>query len=594
MMGFTAAEGVVFLKLGGLGGFNAGMSGVQRTLSSVGRGLSTVSRTARNVFIGLAASVGGLVALAGQQELAEAKVSGAVRATGKAAGFTTEQLKALATALQDVTTFGDEAIMSAMAILLTFKQIKGDEFKQVTEAVLDMATLLGSKPQQAAIQFGKALNDPILGVSALNEAGIQFTETQKRIIKNFVETNQLAKAQRLILDEIKGQMGGIARAAADTPTGAILQFKNNLSDLAQTLGGVLLPELGRLAKGFSGFRVPIKAWILANAELIKSITLWTAALSASIFVLAGVAAAAITAAASLLLVSAAGVTVSGVGAGIVAVGAIIVFTLGAIVAAIGAVSISSQLEAKFDLSGLLIRVPVFFQALRDSFLLGLSTIGNAIVAAGKLYVNAWKTTFTLIFDAVKIGIGAIVEAIKTRSTEPIKKAFKDIGEVSAETLSESLKRGFKDAGELGAGFVNSAAVIKGRLERNLATLPKVSGELGAESGDTFAESLTKALAQGLLKGKNALAALKALFPKLELPDEIPIPKGAGGVLGVDIEANLRPSLVGLEAVSRNLQTAGTKRVNVAEQQLTEQQKTTAATGRVEQAVKNQKPAPVLG
>ena len=70
-----------------------------------------------------------------------------------------------------MTEFSDQAIIGAQAILSTFTEIRGDEFIKATEAVADMSALFGTDLKGSAIQLGKALNDPIIGVSALAEVG---------------------------------------------------------------------------------------------------------------------------------------------------------------------------------------------------------------------------------------------------------------------------------------------------------------------------------------------------------------------------------------------------------------------------------------
>ena len=70
------------------------------------------------------------VSLANAQEEAEAKLKAVIQATGKAAGYTADELSEMATAMQRVTTFGDEMIMEGMAILATFKNIRGEAFER--------------------------------------------------------------------------------------------------------------------------------------------------------------------------------------------------------------------------------------------------------------------------------------------------------------------------------------------------------------------------------------------------------------------------------------------------------------------------------
>lgn len=144
-------------------------------------------------------------------EAAEDKLSKILKATGEEAGRTKDQLTAMATELQSLTNVEDEAIIGAQTLLLTFKNIKGDTFDRTTKAALDMSEVLGGL-DSAAMQLGKALNDPEQGLSALSRAGVSFSEEQKKVIKFLAETNRLAEAQAIILDEIDAEFGGAANA----------------------------------------------------------------------------------------------------------------------------------------------------------------------------------------------------------------------------------------------------------------------------------------------------------------------------------------------------------------------------------------------
>lgn len=181
------------------------------------------------------------------QEQAEKKLAGVVKATGGAAGLTTREMIEYAGSLQKVTTFGDEAIISAQAILATFKNVKDEAFIRTTEAALDMSTVLGTDLNSAMVQLGKAINDPVLGVTALNRAGIQFTDTQKETIKALQESGDLYAAQDIVLKEVEGQMGGTARAMVNG-TGAFDQMGNVVGDLKEELGESVTYGLQPFAK----------------------------------------------------------------------------------------------------------------------------------------------------------------------------------------------------------------------------------------------------------------------------------------------------------------------------------------------------------
>lgn len=226
------------------------------TLKRFGAAAAATARAVAASFAVAAAVIGGAVALfvraAIKQEDAEAKLAAVLKATGHAAGLAAEQLYAQAAALQKVTVYGDEVIMGTQAILATFKAIKGDMFKRATEAILDMATVMGQDAKASAIMLGKALNDPILGVTALTRTGVQFTKSQKDMIRSLQESGDLLAAQNIILVEVESQFGGAARAAGETFGGQLKKLWARLGDVAEKIGTILIPSLKRLAASFEG------------------------------------------------------------------------------------------------------------------------------------------------------------------------------------------------------------------------------------------------------------------------------------------------------------------------------------------------------
>lgn len=181
------------------------------------------------------------IGLAEIQANAQIRLAAVVKATGGAAGFTAIELQDMASNLQKVTTVGDEEILGLQSILLTFKNIKGDVFEATAEAALDMAVVLGTDAKSGAIQLGKAMNDPIKGVTALSRVGIQFTDQQREQIKIMQESGDIFGAQAIILREMQGQFGGLARAMAEGPIGKTLQLQNAMGDLREEIGNRLIP-----------------------------------------------------------------------------------------------------------------------------------------------------------------------------------------------------------------------------------------------------------------------------------------------------------------------------------------------------------------
>jgi hypothetical protein len=185
--------------------------------------------------------------LAGEREQSLRKIEQTIKSTGGAAGLAAYELREMAEGFQDTTKFSSEMVATSQSVLLTFTKIGSETFPRATEAVLNMSEAFGTNMKEASIQLGKALNDPIKGVSALKEVGVSFTAEQSKMIEAMVETGDVAGAQGVILDELAVEFGGVASAAADTFSGSMVQAKNAMDDAKAALGEALLPAIASVA-----------------------------------------------------------------------------------------------------------------------------------------------------------------------------------------------------------------------------------------------------------------------------------------------------------------------------------------------------------
>jgi phage-related minor tail protein len=176
-------------------------------------------------------------------EKLNAQTNAAIESTGSAAGRSLEQINKLNASLEKLTGVEAEVIQEAQNMLLTFTQIKGDQFDAATEAALNLSVALGKDMQSSAMLVGKALNDPIAGLSALSRAGIQFTDDQKATIASLVELGDVAGAQTIILGELETQFGGSAEAFGETTAGMIAKFQNELGELGESIAAGLMPAI---------------------------------------------------------------------------------------------------------------------------------------------------------------------------------------------------------------------------------------------------------------------------------------------------------------------------------------------------------------
>lgn len=181
--------------------------------------------------VGLAAGFAVLVRNIEEAEKATAQLDAAYKNTGATVGRTRAQLDDLASSIQNTTTVSDDLVKEAQAILLTFDRVRGQAFERTVRVATDLSARLGTDLKQSIRQVGLALQDPVAGLTLLRRSGISFTEEQKNLIKGFLETNQAAKAQNLILSELERRFGGSAAAARNTLGGALTGLKNAFGDL---------------------------------------------------------------------------------------------------------------------------------------------------------------------------------------------------------------------------------------------------------------------------------------------------------------------------------------------------------------------------
>lgn len=198
------------------------------------------------------------IAEAQEYQTVQAQLAAVLTSTGGAAGLTQSQLNEMADSYAHLAQGGSEAINALQATLLTFTNINDATFSRATEAALDLSTALNSgvlptaeELRGQAIQLGKALNDPVKGITALTRVGVEFTDQQIEQIKTLKEAGKVTEAQTIILDELAREYGGSAAAAAETFHGRMVALNNAVGDVKKTIGMALMPTLSVLVEGLT-------------------------------------------------------------------------------------------------------------------------------------------------------------------------------------------------------------------------------------------------------------------------------------------------------------------------------------------------------
>lgn len=202
--------------------------------------------------VGKAAMIGWEEFNSGQKEAAQTMA--VIKSTGGAANVTAEHVQSLGTSLMKLSGIDDELIVNGENLLLTFRGIhnevgKGNDiFDQATKLTLDLATAMGTDMHSAAIQVGKALNDPIRGYSRLQRIGVDFSDSQIKAIETMDAAGNKMGAQKVILHELALEFGGSAKAAGETFAGQLAIAQERFRNFMGVVVQQGIPYMQRLIK----------------------------------------------------------------------------------------------------------------------------------------------------------------------------------------------------------------------------------------------------------------------------------------------------------------------------------------------------------
>lgn len=162
------------------------------------------------------------IKLFGIQEEAEVKLAAALRATGKAGDEAFSLITKRASEMQKATTFGDEAIIKASSSLALFaNELTAIEIANAQRGIIGLAEVLGTDLNQAALQMGKSI-----------------ASTTNSLIRYKIEIDTTAlqsEKLRQILAQTTGHFD-LAKAAADTTRGRLIQLQNAWGDTKEAMG----------------------------------------------------------------------------------------------------------------------------------------------------------------------------------------------------------------------------------------------------------------------------------------------------------------------------------------------------------------------
>ncbi len=241
------------------------LGGMEKRFGKIGgiaqKGIGNLATNLTRIGV-IAAGAIAVAVKSGIQSLADLErvtnATGAViESTGGKAGVTAGQVRALAESLESVTTADDKLIQSGENMLLTFTNIGSDIFPQATKSMVDLAIAMAEGDvenanfQASAKQIGKALQDPVRGMTALRKSGVSFSKEQEALIKKLVESGDVMGAQQVILKELEVEFGKAGQAAGKGFGGDMRKLDDAFEDSRMALATGFLPVIRKVADKLS-------------------------------------------------------------------------------------------------------------------------------------------------------------------------------------------------------------------------------------------------------------------------------------------------------------------------------------------------------
>lgn len=177
---------------------------------------------------------------------------------GSHAGEVSKRLEDLSSVQQLQLGIDDDTIKSTQMKLLTFANlaktagVAGGMFDRASLAAQDLAAAGFGSAETNAVQLGKALQDPVKGITALARSGVTFTEQEKIKIETLVKSGKLLEAQNMVLGAIETQVGGTAAAGVTASD----KMKQGFNQIKETLGLALLPAFNKVGDYIGKVLIP--------------------------------------------------------------------------------------------------------------------------------------------------------------------------------------------------------------------------------------------------------------------------------------------------------------------------------------------------
>ena len=221
---------------------------VGAAFKTAGAKIKSAGRTITTTFsvYGMAGIYAGsrLIALSEKQAKAEQKLAEIYKTRMGVNKKAVKSTLDLASALQKQGVYGDEVTISAAQQLATYAKTPATVNKMLPSLLNLLAQQKGlNGTQEDAVALANLYGKAMMGqTGALKRASISFTDAQEKVLKYGTEEEKAA----MIAEVVNQNVGHMNSALAKTDAGKIQQAKNDLGDMGEEIGAVLLPAVADL------------------------------------------------------------------------------------------------------------------------------------------------------------------------------------------------------------------------------------------------------------------------------------------------------------------------------------------------------------
>lgn len=346
-----------------------------------------------------------LIEMSEKQAQAEQKLAEIYKSrmgVGKQAVASTLQL---ASAQQKAGVVGDEVQLAAAQQLATYAKYPSTVntmLPALNNLLVQQKGLNGTQEDATALAnlFGKAMMGQ---TGALKRAGISFTEAQEQVLKYGTEEEKAA----MIAEVVQQNVGNMNAEFAKTDAGKIQQAKNELGDMGEEIGAILLPAVADLVSWLQANLLPKLEQLIgflqqhpAIAKFALAFALITAALGPVLMIVGSF----ISMIGTIITIAPA------IGAAFTAMTGPVGIVIAAIAAA---VAIGVALYKNWDT----------IKAKAAEVWANVQNAVAVVVGRVKTNFNTLKTALSTVWETIKTTATTVWNGIKTAITSPIQTAI---------------------------------------------------------------------------------------------------------------------------------------------------------------------------